>query len=116
MVSQNFLLDVEQHPDPEQDLVAVLVQMLAVLLVQVDPDVVLVLSHPGDSQGNASVSGQGRFSSLLLGLATARNGIGKAGVIFTDLGERKRFQLENFKLAQQLDKYAGSFFNLLIKK
>ncbi len=51
MISQNFLLNVVQHPDPEQDLVGVFVEVLSVLFVEVDADVVFLFSHPGDAQG-----------------------------------------------------------------
>ncbi len=86
MISQNLLLNVVQHPDSKQDLVGVFVEVLPVLFVEVNADVVLLLGHPGDAEGQAPVAGsQGRFPALLLGLAASGDGIGKAGVVFADL-------------------------------
>ena len=86
MISQNFLLNIVQHSDPEQDLVGVFVEVLPVLFVEVNADVVFLLGHPGDAQGQAPVAGsQGRFTALLLGLAASGDGVGEAGVVFADL-------------------------------
>jgi hypothetical protein len=51
MITQNFLLNIVQHSDPEQDLVGVFVEVLPVLFVEVNADVVLLLGHPGDAEG-----------------------------------------------------------------
>ena len=75
MIPQNFLLNVVQHSNTEQDLVTVLVQMVPVLLVQVHANVVLFVRDPGDAVGHGRpVTLRGSKGSLapgLFGLATS---------------------------------------------
>ena len=69
MIPQNFLLNVVQHSNPEQDLVTVLVQMVPVLLVQVHANVVLFVRDPGDAVGHGRpVAFRGSKGSLAPGL------------------------------------------------
>lgn len=72
VVTQDLVVDVVEHTDSQQDLVVVLVQMLAVLFVQVHSDVVLRVRHPRDADALA-VTRQGRLLLLLLGLPAARD-------------------------------------------
>ena len=78
---QQVVLDVEEHPDPEQELGAVPVQVLAVALVQEDLHVVLLVRDPGDLVPER----RGVLLLALLALATAGNGAGEAGVVLGDL-------------------------------
>ena len=76
------MLDVVEHPDPQQQLVVVAVQVFAVTPVQEHIAVVLLLLHPG----RAVRRRRSRPGPRLLPLPAARHRGGQAGVALTDLG------------------------------
>ena len=56
VLSKDFIVDVEQHPDSEQKLVVVSVQMLPVAFVKEHLRVILLLLSPGGSVRDGSTS------------------------------------------------------------
>ena len=82
---QQVVLDVEEHPDPEQELGAVPVQVLAVALVQEDLHVVLLVRDPRDGLAEGGRGGRGVLLLALLALAAAGDGARKAGMVLGDL-------------------------------
>ena len=74
MLSKNLVVDVIEHSDPEQELVVVLVQVLAVFLVQELADVELRLRDPCNADSLA-VAGNGGVTLLLLGFSSSRDRI-----------------------------------------
>ena len=81
-LSQDLVVDVEEHPDPEQELVVVSVQVLPVALVQEHLRVVLLSTRPGGRVGDGASP---RVLGLLAFPATGNWG-GQASVALPDLG------------------------------
>ena len=82
VLSQNLVVDVEKHPDPEQELVVVPVQMLPVALVQEALGVVLLSSGPvGSVRDGTAANVLG-----LLPLPSSGNRSGQTGVTLGHLG------------------------------
>ena len=82
VLSQDLVVDVEEHPDPEKELVVVPVQVFPVALVQEHLRVVLLSPRPGGRVGDgAAARGLG-----LLPLPAPGYGGREAGVTLANLG------------------------------
>ena len=82
VLSQDLVVDVEEHPDPEEELVVVSVQVLPVALVQEHLRVVLLRPGPGGRVGDGATA---RVLGLLP-LPAPGNGGGQASVALPHLG------------------------------
>ena len=82
VLSQDLVVDVEEHPDPEEELVVVSVQVLPVALVQEHLGVVLLGPGPGGGvRDGAAARGLG-----LLPFPATGNWGGQASVALPNLG------------------------------
>ena len=71
------MLNVVEHPNAEEDLVAVALEVLPVALLQVQLAVVLLVGDPAGLRGGLA----GRVLGGLLTLPAPRHGAGEAGVV-----------------------------------
>ena len=82
VLSQDLVVDVEEHPDPEKELVVVPVQVFPVALVQEHLRVVLLSPRPGGLVGDGATA----RALGLLSFPAPGHGSRQAGVTLPNLG------------------------------